>query len=436
MYKALKQWISTGAWLSWLLIIVVIWATVLWIVKLEALPQTIRLASGSPHGQYHIVGTEIAALLEQRTGRKVEVVVTSGAIENAELLKAGQVHLALLQSGSADMQGIRSVAPLYPEPIHVVARKSAGLSSLEELVSYRTAVGQKGSGMYGDAVRILNHLRVESADLVETEDWVTTLMEDSSVIGAIVTTGMLHPGFRELMATGEFELLPVLDAGALAVLYPYMKPFAIPRGMYSGYPPEPPEPVETVTATSFIGVRSDVRVILVESILKAIYEDRPADAQPAFIPPIEIEAWPTLNHHIVVELYHDPIKDLSKVSTVASSVSAVKELLLAIAAAFFLLYRRLSGNKKRKAQSEVEQQQAVLNELLRETLAIESAQIDTSDVDKLRTYLDEVTKIKLRALGDASLNNLRERGEFSVFMMQCAALVNNIQNKISSLNSD
>ena len=56
----------------------------------------------------------------------------------------------------------------------------------------------------------------------------------------------------------------------------------------------------------------------------------------------------------------------------------------------------------------------------------------TTDVSKLEKFLDEVTQIKLQALGELTEEDLRGNQAFSIFLDQCAALRNKIQLKILS----
>ena len=71
-----------------------------------------------------------------------------------------------------------------------------------------------------------------------------------------------------------------------------------------------------------------------------------------------------------------------------------------------------------------------LDAFLDQTLQIEAAQMDTTDVKELGVFFDDVTRMKLRALRELTQEDLRGDRTFSIFLMQCANLINRIQMKI------
>ena len=56
----------------------------------------------------------------------------------------------------------------------------------------------------------------------------------------------------------------------------------------------------------------------------------------------------------------------------------------------------------------------------------------TTDIEKLQKYLDDVTRIKLKALHEFTEEELRGDRSFSIFLTQCANLISKIQLKIVS----
>jgi hypothetical protein len=65
-----------------------------------------------------------------------------------------------------------------------------------------------------------------------------------------------------------------------------------------------------------------------------------------------------------------------------------------------------------------------------ETLLVEQSQMDASDVDELQEYLAKVTTIKLEALQALTEAEMRGDQAFSIFLDQCASLINKIQLRI------
>src|SRR5918992_3109466 len=87
-------------------------------------PKVIRIATGAKNGAYYAFAQEYARLLAS-DGISLEVVSTAGSVENLDLLKKGEVSVALVQGGSAtddDKQRLHSIGSLFLEPIWVFTR--------------------------------------------------------------------------------------------------------------------------------------------------------------------------------------------------------------------------------------------------------------------------------------------------------------------------
>jgi len=56
--------------------------------------------------------------------------------------------------------------------------------------------------------------------------------------------------------------------------------------------------------------------------------------------------------------------------------------------------------------------------------------MNTTDPVRLREFLDEVTRIKLRALQEFTEEELRGDTAFSIFLMQCSSLISRLQLNI------
>jgi hypothetical protein len=95
-----------------------------------------------------------------------------------------------------------------------------------------------------------------------------------------------------------------------------------------------------------------------------------------------------------------------------------------------LLWTRRKRLKESREAEFIQQQKDNLDEYLEKTLEIERAQMDCHDHDELHLFLDRVTQIKLEALTKFTHEELRSDQAFSIFLLQCANLINKIQLKI------
>ena len=106
---------------------VMVACVVSWHTSRESLPTEIRIAAGHSSGLYDTLAQDFAKRLRERTGRPVRVIETAGAEENIGLLRDGGAELALIQTVSPTPKGLAGIAPLFPEPLHFIARVGKGI---------------------------------------------------------------------------------------------------------------------------------------------------------------------------------------------------------------------------------------------------------------------------------------------------------------------
>jgi uncharacterized protein len=121
-------------------------------------PKLVRIATGANNGAYYTFAQEYARLLAS-DGITLEVVPTAGSVENLELLKSGEVSLALIQGGSAtrdDKERLQSLGSLFLEPIWIFVRRQSAVKRFLELKGNRVSVGIAGSGTHLLATQLLS----------------------------------------------------------------------------------------------------------------------------------------------------------------------------------------------------------------------------------------------------------------------------------------
>lgn len=413
---------------------VLVGSVVGWYVTRDTLPHEIRIATGEEGGMYHKLGKRLKTILEARTGRKVKLVVTLGSAENVDLLRSQEamerVDLAILQGGAASLEGLAVVAPCYPEPVHVIVRKGSGLRSVADLAERSVVLGASGSGMRRSARRILGYYGRPERKGDREDCYFDVLLQDPTLEAAIVTTGMDNPDLKRLLRTGEFDLLPIEIAKAIDVQSVYFREYKIPRGYYSAWPSLPAESLPTVATTAFLTMRANASPRLVTEVLLSFYEEGLQLDFALLIPRTDVLGWSPTPLHPVARRYFDPQDRVGWLANVMETLAATKELLVAFGAGLYLLWDRWRRLQEREHLALVEAEREHLHVFLEQTLQIEAAQMDTTDVKELGAFLDDITRIKLRALGELRNEELRGDRTFSIFLMQCANLINKIQMKI------
>ena len=153
------------------------------------------------------------------------------------------------------------------------------------------------------------------------------------------------------------------------------------------------------------------------------------------VAPAEAREWSRMSLHAHAQSYFEPYRGIGLLANFLESLAATKELVFALAAGFYLAWSwRLRWNA-REREREVQEQKDYLDTFLDETIRVEKAQMETEDPVELKSYLDEVTRIKLKALEELSHEDLRGDRTFLIFLTQCANLIAKIQSKIDVARS-
>lgn len=423
---------TLGKWLTWSMVAVLIASVVIWFAGRERLPRKIVVATGEEGGLYYALGCEIQASLHRQLGRNSEVRATAGSVENVKLLESGEAHLAIVQGGSIALEELSVITPLYPELVLLIVRKDRNIEKMHDLLNRNVTLGREGSGMRASALGLLARFRIGPEEFGMNDLYFKHLLDTPELDAAIVTTGIENHDVNEVLKTNEFKLLPLLDTTAVEMRDPYFRRMQIPPGLYSERPSVPEFETPTLATTAYLVCRSDAPPALVEAALAAIHEENLRLKVPTLIPRHEASNWVSTRMHDVAQRYFHPSDQLGLMTTVMESLVAGKELLFALGAGIYLLWHRWRRLRDKELEELISRQKEHLDLFLEETLRIESAQMNTTDVEKLKKYLDDVTRIKLKALHEFTEEELRGDQSFSIFLTQCANLISKIQMKIVS----
>jgi TRAP transporter TAXI family solute receptor len=421
-------------WVAILMIATIGCSVAAWYLTLDPVPKLVRLATAEPGGLYHSLGEGLANSFQEERDSTLQLVTTRGSVENRDKLISGAVHFAIIQGGSIPLSSLSIIAPLYPDIIHVIVRQELEINDIQDLVNLRLIVGKEGSGTRVSAMTILRHYRLEDKiHFIEDlyfGDLIDSSQEAPLADGAIITTGILNPDLKALLATGDYKLVEISDSEALEMVDPFLVQFRIPRGLYGENPAIPPSSIKTVSTMALLAARDGVSPALVGAMLEALHKQ---DMRLEF--PNLIAKGNALLHspaplHESAQSFFQPRDHLGLLTNVMESLAAIKELLFALAAGLWLLWDRWEGIKKKEVEKMIQRQKDHLDEYLDRTLKIEERQITTTDPDDLKEYLDQVTQIKLDALKRLTHEELRSDQAFTIFITQCANLINKIQFKI------
>lgn len=144
----------------------------------------VTIGSGSTTGVYFPVATGIAKLINDAgVGIRANARSTGGSVFNINAIASGELQMGLSQNDIAyyayngssipafegkPVKSIRSIAVLYPEVVHIVARAEAKIDSVADLKGKRVVVGDVGSGTEQNARQILEAYNLSFNDLGQT----------------------------------------------------------------------------------------------------------------------------------------------------------------------------------------------------------------------------------------------------------------------------
>ena len=141
--------------------------------------QFFRIGTGGTAGTYYPVGGMIANAVSQPGKIVVTAQASNGSLANVTGIAGGALESGFSQAdvaswaytgkgvfeGKPGVPGLRLIANLYPESVHLVVRKGSGIKSVADLRGKRVALDEPGSGTLIDARIILAAYGLKDADL-------------------------------------------------------------------------------------------------------------------------------------------------------------------------------------------------------------------------------------------------------------------------------
>ncbi|HOW49480.1 MAG TPA: TAXI family TRAP transporter solute-binding subunit, partial [Rubrivivax sp.] len=138
-----------------------------------------RIGTGGTAGTYYPVGGMIANAVSQPGKIVVTAQSSNGSLANVNAIAGGQLESGFSQAdvatwaykgtgvfeGKPNVPGLRLIANLYPESVHVVVKKGSGIKSIADLKGKRVALDEPGSGTLINARAILAAYGLKESDI-------------------------------------------------------------------------------------------------------------------------------------------------------------------------------------------------------------------------------------------------------------------------------
>ena len=260
-----------------------------------------RIGTGGTSGTYYPIGSIIANAISNPPGSLAcdkggscgvpgliaQVQSSSGSIVNVKDIASGAVQLALSQADIAywayngsglfhhdePNDALRAIANLYPESLHVVVRRDAGIKKITDLVGKRVSLGEQGSGTLVEAEAILEAYGLSKNDV--TAEYLrpgaaSLAMSEGTLDAFFFVAGYPVTANTDLPRNLEIDILPISGKAANNVLtfYPFFTKSVIPDGTYAGV-----GEVDTISIGAQLLVAADIEDDIVYQMTAALWHD-------------------------------------------------------------------------------------------------------------------------------------------------------------------
>ena len=246
----------------------------------------LTFTTGGPAGTYYAFGGVIAQKVSEVTSTKVTAITSGGSKANIEALEMGDAQLAFSQSDvlSYAYAGTRSfsdtgavtnfsiVAPLYMEQVQIVTLNPE-IKTVADLGGRAVSIGAAGSGVYFNAIDILNVYGITESDIRPTYpsfDESTEALLDGQIDAAFVVAGAPTTAVTSLAATNDVYLVSLDDEhiNKLMAESPFYAKATVAKDVYGT-----PEDVTTVAMSAVVIARNDVSDADVYNFLYGVFEN-------------------------------------------------------------------------------------------------------------------------------------------------------------------
>lgn len=261
-----------------------------------------RIGTGGTAGTYYPIGGLIATAISNPPGSRAcndggscgapgvvaTAVASNGSVANINGIQSGQLESGFTQSdvaywaytgtgvyeGKPKVADLRLIGNLYPETIHLVARKGANIKSVADLKGKRVSLDEPGSGTLVDARIILGAYGLTEKDVVAEylkPNQAGDKMKDGGLDAFFFVGGYPTSAIAELASAGAgIDLVPVTgpEIDKMRQQYGFFSADTIPANTYKGIPE-----VKTIAVGAQWVTSAKQPDAVIYEITKAIWND-------------------------------------------------------------------------------------------------------------------------------------------------------------------
>ena len=250
-------------------------------------PRRLSMSTGAADGAYHQFGLRYQQILKHN-GITLDLLPSSGSVENLKRLNEGAVSAGLVQGGlgflsldpqkDADETPLRSLATVAYEPVWIFSHTldlSKGLSALK---GKQIAVGIAGSGNRKLAIELLTTYGLVDAAGQSLDN--TQLLDAGGVSAAsklvqheldavIMVAAPQAAAVKQLLGNPTIRLASLDHVEGLARRFPYFQPVILKRGSVDPGRNIPAQDVQLLATTANLVIPDSLHPALAYLLLEA-----------------------------------------------------------------------------------------------------------------------------------------------------------------------
>lgn len=260
-----------------------------------------RIGTGGVGGTYYPVGTLIARAVSQPPnsppcvdsnlcgvpGLVAVAQTANGSVANVTAVGSGVLESGFSQSDVAywafSGQGVfkdkeyypnlRAIAGLYPEMVHIVARKSAAIRSVADLKGKHVSLDEPGSGTLVEARLVLGAYGLSEND-IEPEyvkpNLASERLRNGNLDAFFIVAGHPVTSIQELTLTTDIVIVPIdgPERERLLSEHRFFASRVIKAGVYKGVDETPTLSIPAIWVT-----RADIDETLVYEVTRALWNE-------------------------------------------------------------------------------------------------------------------------------------------------------------------
>ncbi len=246
------------------------------------------MGTGGTQGTYYAYGGILARYMEADADIKVTAVTTGGSKDNILGIELGDYQLGTVQSDvmhyawqgtrsfkeDGKIRSFRTIAGLYAESVQLVTT-NPNIKSVKDLKGKKVSIGAPGSGVYFNAIDVLNAAGLSEKDInAQYQDFGQSAdaLKDGKIDAAFIVAGAPTTAITELcMTNSKARVVPIDGAIAEKLMKEntFYSVYEIPAGTYENQT----EAIKTVTVKATLIVSADASEEDVYNLTKSIFEN-------------------------------------------------------------------------------------------------------------------------------------------------------------------